>query len=147
MILLISFLHMRFIYSLHPSYYLIIKEETTGEIFVSIEVEEGDEVAFHWIHSVEHIPWIEYFVIDEKKNFVLKEIRFKGFGAGIPHDKGEVKVEDGYIVMMDIEEKFEAYQWIHSHTATERITLNGEEIVKSTDLPHHEYIKMAIQER
>lgn len=128
--------------------YVEIIDETTGEILVTAEVEAGDEISFHWIHSVEHIPWIELFVVDQQKNLLLQEIRFQGFGAGIPHDKGkEVVVEDGFIIMKDIGEVYSSYNWIHSHTATEKIALNGEIIVEGKDLPHHGYMKMVIQER
>ncbi|SNT07608.1 hypothetical protein SAMN05446037_103735 [Anaerovirgula multivorans] len=128
--------------------YIKIIDETTGEVLVTAEVEVGDEITFHWIHSVEHIPWIELFTVDQQNNLILQEIRFQGFGAGIPHDKGkEVIVENGYIIMKDIGELYPSYNWINSHTATEKIALNGEKIVEGKDLPHHGYMKMVIQER
>ncbi|MCC5912324.1 MAG: DUF1850 domain-containing protein [Clostridiaceae bacterium] len=129
-------------------YMLTIIEEKTTEDFVAIEVNVGDIVEFHWIHSVEHIPWIETFMIDDEGKFMLIETKFKGFGAGVPHEKeGKVKVEDGYVIMTELEERFEAYTWIHSHSATEKITLNGMNIVKAKDLPHHGFVKMKVQER
>lgn len=128
--------------------YLRIVDTTTEKTLVEVKVKTGDAITFHWIHSVEHIPWVEYFIVDQENNLLLQEIRFQGFGAGIPHDKGkEVAVEDGYVIMRDIGEVLPAYNWINSHTATEKIVLNGEKIVEGKDLPHHGYIKMVIQER
>ncbi|SES88126.1 protein of unknown function [Natronincola peptidivorans] len=137
-----------FLVNRSQKHWLIIMDEASQEKYYQVEVQPGDEVEFYWIHSVEHISWIELFTIDDSYEFLLQEIRFEGFGAGIPHDRGkEVKVEDGYIIMTDIEEKYPAYDWINSHTATEKITFNGEKIASGKDLPHHGYMKMVIQER
>lgn len=132
----------------NSQFFLKIIDEATGETLIEVEADTGDRLTFHWIHSVEHISWIEYFTIDDQNHLRLEKIEFQGFGAGIPHDKGkEVIVEDGYIIMKDLGEVRSSYDWINSHTATKEILLNDKKIAEGKDLPHHGYMKMVIQER
>ncbi|MCL2232670.1 MAG: hypothetical protein FWB99_06290, partial [Treponema sp.] len=44
---------------------LRISDWKTGEIYVEHSVFPGDELRFGWIHSLENIPWNEYYHIDE----------------------------------------------------------------------------------
>jgi len=102
---------------------------------------------YYWIHSFEHIPWTEDFEVLDSNGFKLREIAVAGFGAGIPENKGIVSVEDGMVVMREINEYFEDINWINSHTALKYIGLNHQEIIRGRDLPHHEPLKLMIEER
>jgi len=125
---------------------LTITHQETGEVFVKIRVEPGDTLKYKWIHSFEHIPWTEEYEIRDNNSLLLHEITVAGFGAGIPENKGKVTIEDGIIVMSEIEENFEEINWINSNTALAYIGLNGEEIIKGSDLPHHEPLNLIIKE-
>lgn len=99
-----------------------------------------------WIHSVEHFPWTERFEVLEDGKLLLREIRFRGYGAGVPYERGtSVRVEDGDIIHGGIDETYPEYLWIHSRTATERITLNGTTLIRGADLPHHEALELRIE--
>ena len=70
-------------------------EVTYGDESFYIE-EESFEVG--WIHSVEKEEWIEvYEVVDDE--LLLKETRFKTFGAGVPSEGEIIPSTDGYVHM------------------------------------------------
>ena len=120
----------------------------TGEVYISRPVSPGDELYFGWIHSLEKIPWDEYYHIDEDLNLVLDTIRFPAFGAGIPHDKGAVCfIKDGFIYMSEINQKFTEFVWMNSPTATQEIRVAGEFVACGSELPRHRRLVLAIKKR
>lgn len=127
---------------------LTIMNQNTNEVYLSIRVKEFDSLSFHWIHSFEHIPWDEEYIILNNNKLLLKNIHIAGFGAGIPHNKGKTTVLDnGTIVMEDINEEFNEINWFHSQTAIDFIELNNNIIVNGVDLPHHETLRLKIEKR
>ena len=81
-------------------FYLRIYDWKTGELRVSEPVKVGSEIFFGWIHSLEKIPWNEYYHVDENLRLILDAITFPAFGAGIPENKGLIcYVKDGLIHM------------------------------------------------
>lgn len=125
---------------------LTISHQQTGEVFIKTRVESGDTLKYKWMHSFEHIPWTEEFEILDNNNLQLHKITVAGFGAGIPENKGKVTIEDGIIIMSEIEQDFEEINWINSNTALVYIGLNGDEIIKGSELPHHEPLNLVVKE-
>lgn len=136
--------------NLTPNYQLVIKEQRSTVVYLNVEVESGDKIEVSWIHSVELTPWIEvYEVSDQRGQMELKliETRFQSFGAGTPDSLvGTLTIEDGYIVINDLEEYIERFQWIHSHDAQYELKLNGITIMETKQLPHHIPIEFFIEE-
>lgn len=126
--------------------FLIISNQETEEVYIKTRVETGDLLEYKWIHSFENIPWFEEYKILDNNSLQLIEIKVAGFGAGIPENKGTVKIKDGIIIMTDLDQEFKEINWINSETALEYISLNNNEIIKGGDLPHHEPIKLAVKE-
>ena len=126
---------------------LVISHQETNEIYLMEKVTPGDALHFKWIHSFEHIPWTEEFEVLDNNQLVLHEITVAGFGAGIPENKGVVSIVDGIIIMSDINEIFEEINWINSNTALVYIALNDRELIKGSELPHHELLKLNVEER
>ncbi|NME35938.1 MULTISPECIES: DUF1850 domain-containing protein [Fusobacterium] len=127
---------------------LLIYNIKTNEIYVKEKVKTDDFIEYKWIHSFEHIPWNEKFQIQKNNSLILREISVAGFGAGIPENKGDVKVEkDGLVHMKNINQPFENIQWINSKTALIYISLNGKILTKGYILPHHELMKLEIRRR
>ncbi|MCL1874802.1 MAG: DUF1850 domain-containing protein [Synergistaceae bacterium] len=126
--------------------YLRIRDWKTGEIYAASPAKIGDVVFFGWIHSLEKIPWNEYYHIGEDRSFILDAITFPAFGAGIPENKGRVcYVENGLIHMEEIDEKFEEIVWLNSHTATQEIMLDRVVVAKGDSLPQHSRLRMAVE--
>jgi hypothetical protein len=98
---------------------LIIFHQETRDVYVSKRVQTGDIVEYYWIHSFEHIPWTEDFEI----------------------------LEDGIIIMDEIDQYYNEINWINSNSALVYIGLNNNEIIKGSDLPHHEPLKLIVEER
>ncbi len=125
---------------------LTISHQETKEVYLKLSVNKGDIIEYAWIHSFEHIPWNEEYEIEESNNLMLTRIEVAGFGAGIPENKGTVSIENGIIIMRDINQEFEEINWINSNTALKCISLNDEEIIKGSDLPHHEPLNLKVKE-
>ena len=131
-----------------PRYALRISDWKTGEVYVEVPVSLGDEVFFGWIHSLEKIPWNEYYHIDEDLNLVLDTISFTAFGAGIPHDKGNVcYIKDGVIYMSEINQKFTEFIWMNSPDSTQEIRAAGKFVTRGSKLPHHTRLVLNVKRR
>lgn len=126
---------------------LIIYDQQTGENFATLPVETGDVLEYNWIHSFEHIPWNERYIVQADHGLMLFEIKVAGFGAGIPANIGTTSVENGMVVMRDLDERFKYISWIHSNTALSSIVLNGQKVASGTELPHHQPLKLEIKRR
>jgi hypothetical protein len=125
---------------------LRIRDWKTGEIMAESPASAGDELFFGWIHSLEHIPWNEYYHIDENLDLVLDAITFPAFGAGIPENKGSVAyIKDGLIHMEEIGQRFKELDWLNSDTATRDIKLDGVLITSGALLPHHKRLRLRIE--
>lgn len=125
---------------------LTIINQNTGEVYYTNTVKESDTLIFNWIHSLEKIPWDEEYLILKNNNLLLNKITLIGFGAGIPHNRGQVTtIDDGVIVMSQIDEEFNEINWIHSQTALSSIRLNDKIIIEGKDLIHHEELRLKIE--
>ncbi|SES06213.1 DUF1850 domain-containing protein [Salipaludibacillus aurantiacus] len=126
---------------------LIFEEARTGEVLLEAEANKGDRLTFSWIHSVEKTPWNETYEIQEDNSLLLKSTSFASYGAGVPHQKGEMKIENGLITYDNIDEHIDNLSWIHSHEANHEMNLNNEIILSVNDLPHHEAIRLTVKKR
>lgn len=126
---------------------LVVYDQETGKKYVSTLIESADELVVQWEHSVERETWQEKLQINEAGDIVLVETRFRSFGAGVPNmkEEGNVYFADGYLVMSDLYEVKEYYQWIHSHNAKFMIFINNEQLVDTTDIPHHHKAEIIIE--
>jgi hypothetical protein len=119
-----------------------------GKILLRVDAGPGDLLEFGWIHSVEHFPWTEFFTLADDRSLVLREMRVRGYGAGIPHQRSsEVRTEDGWIISSGIDEVFPSYNWINSHTAVGQVRLNGTLLFAGSDFPHHEALELRVEPR
>lgn len=124
---------------------LVIKHQVTKEIYREVPVQQGDSLTFNWMHSFEHIPWNEYFILGNDNRLVLRKFEVAGFGAGIPENEGTVSIEDGMVVMSNIDRVFDDIHWINSQTALIAITCNGTVIARGSDLPQGEPLILNIK--
>ncbi len=127
---------------------LRIYDDKSGKIYVEVPAKEGDKLFFGWFHSLEKIPWNEYYHIGPNNLIVLDTISFPAFGAGIPENKGkECYVKDGLIYMDKIGQVFPRFIWINSHFATKEIKLNDIHITSGEELPEHTRLILVIERR
>ena len=127
---------------------LRIYDWKTGEVYAEAPAAPGSHLFFGWIHSLEKIPWNEYYHIDDSLNLVLDAITFPAFGAGIPENKGQIcYIRDGLIHMEKIDQLFPELVWLNSHTATQEIMLDGVLIARGSDLPQHTRVRLIIEKR
>ena len=126
---------------------LIISHQLREKIYLTKNIKPGDKVSFHWEHSFEHIPWNEYYVVEQDNRFRLDSIAVAGFGAGIPAEMDcTYRYANGMVYMENIKGSYFAeFNWINSQTQLKGIYLNDELIVTGADLPEHEKIKLEIR--
>jgi hypothetical protein len=133
---------------------LRIYDWKTGAIHVEAPARVGSQLFFGWIHSLEKIPWNEYFhvesvaSVDSRYTLILDAITFPAFGAGIPENKGRVcYVKDGLIHMEEIGQVFEELHWLNSHMATRDIVLDGALVARGAELPQHARLRLIIEKK
>jgi hypothetical protein len=127
---------------------LRIYDWKTGAVYAEVPAKAGGRLFFGWIHSLEKIPWNEYFHVDAERRLILDAITFPAFGAGIPEDKGRVcYVKDGIIHMEEIGQVFNELHWLNSHTATRDILLDGELVARGSELPQHARLRLVIEDK
>ncbi|WP_236784662.1 DUF1850 domain-containing protein [Alteribacter salitolerans] len=127
--------------------YLVISDQENDQIFVEEQITEGQQITLSWIHSVEKTPWSEIYDVTEKGQLVLTETEFESFGAGVDFSGGTMTVEDGKVVVKDIDQPVESITWIHSQNAEHTVRI-GETIKAGPEyLPHHHAIELVIEER
>ena len=127
---------------------LRITDWQTNAVYVEAPAQTGSQLSFAWIHSLEKIPWHEYYHVDEHRNLILDVVTFPAFGAGIPEDKGGTTyIKDGLIHMADIRQVFPELVWLNSHMATQALMLDGILIARGNTLPEHTRLRLAIEKR
>ena len=131
-----------------PVEVLICENQETGEIYAETPIHAGDSVEFHWVHSFEHIPWNEYYRVQEDKTFLLETISVAGFGAGIPAEMDvDYRYEDGLVYMDNIGSTFERFNFFSSDTALTSIQVNDKELIKGSDMPYHAKVTVYVGEK
>lgn len=134
------------IYLRRQSMLLVVRELETGKVYAEVPVKTGDEVSFEWEHSFEHIPWYEYYEVQDDGSFLLNSIAVAGFGAGIPAEMDVTyRYEDGLIYMEGIGSVFEQFNWINSKTALNNIKVKDELLLLGSDMPHHVKMELFIE--
>ncbi len=136
----------------HPSptteWVLRITDWKTGAVYAEVPAGIGNRLFFGWIHSLEKIPWNEYYHIDENRHLVLDAITFPAFGAGIPEDKGRIcYIKDGLIHMEGIDQIFTELVWLNSHMATQEILLDEAYVTRGSELPEHTRLRLVIEKK
>ena len=127
---------------------LRISDWRSGTVYVEAPTHVGSRLFFGWIHSLEKIPWNEYYHVDERLDLVLDKITFPAFGAGIPEDKGGITyVKDGLIHMEEIGQVFKELVWLNSHQSTRDIMLDDVLIARGETLPEHTRLRLVIEIR
>ena len=131
---------------LSPVLTLRLSYQKTGEIILELPVRPGDELTVELTHSFEHVPWNEYYQIQNDGSFLLQRIEVGGFGAGIPAemDVPTYVGEDGLVHMDDINSVFSEFNWITSQTNMKSLLLNGEPILDFSQIPHHSFVNCSI---
>lgn len=130
------------------NYQFIVKEQRSDMHFLNSDINSGDKIEVHWVHSVELTPWIEVYEVTGEMELKLKETRFQSFGAGVPdHDKGTVSIKNGFVVIKDIDEVIDSFKWIHSHEVNFELWINELKLIETEQLPHHFPIEFLIEKR
>jgi hypothetical protein len=127
---------------------LRILDWKTGRVYAEVPAKVGSRLFFGWVHSLERIPWNEYFHVDAENRLVLDAITFPAFGAGIPESTGRIcYVKDGLIHMEEIGQVFPELHWLNSQTFTRDISLDGALVARGVDLPQHARLRLVIEKK
>lgn len=128
-------------------YELVVYNQETKEEYLRIPVQLGERLQLSWTHSVELSSWIETIEIQDGQ-FKIIESRFKNYGAGVsPTTEGKIRIEDGFVILYDLNQIEESYRWIHSQKQGFTLAKEGEEILLAHEIPHHQKVEMIIEKR
>ena len=78
---------------------LLVLSDSTGKELLTAPMDEGDEFAIRYIHSVAKSPVEDWFSVEGDTIFLEKTV-YQDFGAGLPHEADEGQVMgfgDGHI--------------------------------------------------
>lgn len=124
---------------------LCVSEQPCAKSYYCVPATVGTRATLSWIHSIEHQPWTETYVV-KGKMLVLEEITVKSYGAGVPSDPGGITtIEDGVIHVRQLHKEFAQVRWIHSHHTDHEVVL-GDRHIATTDIPHHAFVELCIKE-
>ncbi|MDO5721130.1 MAG: DUF1850 domain-containing protein [Actinomycetaceae bacterium] len=127
----------------HPQ--LCVTNQRTGEDYYCVKAEDGLSATLSWIHSIEHEPWTETYVVGGSELY-LEEITLRGYGAGVPADPGGVtSIEDGVIHVRQIHRPMPQVRWIHSHHTKHSLRV-GQHLIRSEDIEHHAFVELSVKE-
>ncbi|GAA1173107.1 DUF1850 domain-containing protein [Nesterenkonia xinjiangensis] len=121
---------------------LICRHQRTEEVYASVPVEIGSIITHSWVHSIERSRWTDSYRVDGD-TLMLVRTEFEEYGAGMPLDEGTVSIQDGTVVIEDIDRAFEAIRWIHSHRVDYRIGVDGDTgLIDARELPDSEPLEL-----
>ncbi|MFC0558243.1 DUF1850 domain-containing protein [Halalkalibacter alkalisediminis] len=127
---------------------LVVQSQEDKTVYNEVtHLKAGDTFTIKWIHSVEKTPWRETYQLTDEGELLLIETVFQSFGAGVPHQKGTMTVEDGEVVVRDINEQLSVFRWIHSQNVHFELEMNNTIVFDAEDLPHHERMEIFIEKR
>ena len=131
---------------MHPVYVLTLSYQRTGETIASFETRPGAQLVLRLTHSFEHVPWNEYYTVLPGGSIRLDRIEVGGFGAGIPAemDVPTYVGEDGLVHMDNINSVFDEFRWITSTKNMKDLSLDGQQILQFSEIPHHSFVKCKI---
>lgn len=124
---------------------LVCQHQRSGEVYGEFDIVTGSIVTHSWIHSIELSRWTDTYRFDGEA-LTLTSTEFEEYGAGMPLDEGDVRMEDGKVIIENIDRDFEAIRWIHSHRVDYRIGLdNNDDLIAAGVLPDREPIELRPQ--
>ena len=125
-----------------PRAFFQLYDRRGESVILEVPAGPGDQLRLAIEHSFEHIPWFEYYTIQNDGSFNLDAIAVAGYGAGIPAEMDvPTRVEDGLVWMEGINSRFEELKWLTSSVYMKGLTLNGTEIFDFRALPNASLIR------
>ncbi|WP_170105227.1 DUF1850 domain-containing protein [Desmospora activa] len=129
---------------LWPLHMLQVRDVETEEVYFRVPVEESQTVRLSWIHSIERTPWVEEYTVREKQ-FWLREVRVKSFGAGVDVEAAEVVNRDGWVIMRGMDRSDPALIFRYSTKAEYRLEVEGHLFNLKQRVAHHRPLQVRIE--
>ncbi|MGO1522650.1 MAG: DUF1850 domain-containing protein [Nesterenkonia sp.] len=121
---------------------LVCRHQRSGEVYAELDIRQGSTITHSWVHSIELSRWTDTYRFDGEA-LTLTSTEFEEYGAGMPMDEGDVRMEDGKVIIENIDRDFEAIRWIHSHRVDYRIGVdNNDDLIAAGELPDREPIEL-----
>lgn len=121
---------------------LVCRHQRSEEVYAETPLVPGMLVTHSWRHSIELSRWSDTYRCTAV-GLTLIRTEFEAYGAGMPMDEGQVRLEDGKVIIEDIDRPFEAVRWIHSHEVDYRISIDGDDsLIDAETLPHREPLEL-----
>lgn len=111
---------------MYPVKSLVIKNEA-GQTVFRARVDTNEQLAIKYVHSVERTPWHHYYRVGADKRLHLTHMRFKSFGAGVPHYAPVVRRIDDWIEYAGFDDSFRSLTWHVSDDLSHYLTWRGQD--------------------
>lgn len=128
--------------------YLVIRKVKTNDLILLEKMPSSMDFILHYIHSVDRQPVIEKYEVLSNREIVLRENKFKMFGAGMGHFSGEGTLvsEDGWTVIRGLERKVDPIYLRIGYTSDLTLMVGGTEILLSIPQHYGELVIVRIEE-
>lgn len=121
---------------------LVCQHQRSGEVYAELDITVGSLITHSWIHSIERSRWTDTYRFDGA-DLILSSTEFEEYGAGMPMDEGDVRISDDRVIIENIDRRFEAIRWIHSHLVDYRIGIDARDnLIAADELPHREPLEL-----
>lgn len=123
----------------------MVENQETGRVYYETDATDGLEITLRWIHSIEHEPWQETYVV-EGDHLILTEVAIKSYGAGVDADPGgETTIENGVIYTRGINKRFDDLRWVHSHDTQHTLRV-GDHFIDTDSIEHRAFVLLKVKE-
>lgn len=128
--------------------YLVVSKLNADDYLVAEIIPASREFTIYYIHSVDRQPVLEKYEVLPNDEIVLKETRFKMFGAGMGHFSGEgtLAFEDGWTVIKELERKVDPIYLRIGYTSNLTMIIDDNEILLSVPELYGELVIVRVEE-
>lgn len=120
-----------FLAAVYPVRYLVVIDEAGRTVFRA-RVDTNEQLIVRYVHSVERTPWHHYYRVGADNRLHLTRMRFKSFGAGVPHYAPTVNHIDGWIEYAGFDNSFRSLAWHVSDDLEHYLTWRGQDVCLGT---------------
>lgn len=112
-------------------WYLVLRDQDTGQEYARYRMEEGEEFSVGFIHSVNQTPLTDYYQIRDGQIYVVRTIYYS-FGAGVQTELNEGETleygEDGSMIISGIDRLIPRLTYVVGMWSDHTLRIRGEEI-------------------
>lgn len=122
--------------------------DTEGQIYLYKQVKAGDVVSLCYIHSVEKVPVIETFIVENNGDMLLVNTTYGSMGAGLPSDQSYniTYSSDGNFTIENINRSFKEVNFMTTRLNDYYLRISGVNYPVSAQLTEGKHLIIRIED-